>query len=513
MMKVRQVSDRVLYVLIFLVTILARLPFLSRYLYHWDSVQFVLAMDNYNVALSQPQPPGCIGYVAIGKIFNVFFNNPANALLAVSVVFSGLACVMLFILVKEMFDRKIALISCALFLTSPLFWFQGEVVFAYAVISFFVTLFAYLCFGVFKGDPRYVYLTSALLSVSGSIRSEALLLLLPLWLFHLSHAGKKRILACFSILLIVTLSWFIPNALLSGGFDQYFHTTSNQWQHVIYPQSALNWPHSFTNLTNNANLITSHIVDSVLLGLFLLLFALLLVLFRSFKKHKFSSFPPNIRFLLIWLVPSIIFYLIIPAPNSGYSLTYMPPIIILVALSLAYTSKILNKIPTFLQPNTTLFLLLLPILITNIAFFTMSNPIGGASYINHSNLYDIRRHDTIIETKISLIRQNFYPADTIIVAEEHFYYGFRHANYYLPEFKTFLPSELHDGLRLKSLYRGTEVYSGETKTIDGLVVPKETKNVVFFDDIYDDWEVWADLGHLDYYDRLYGEKLYYVLLE
>ena len=47
-----------------LITILSRIPFRSRYLFSWDSANFALALEHYNVAFHQPQPPGYPLYVA-----------------------------------------------------------------------------------------------------------------------------------------------------------------------------------------------------------------------------------------------------------------------------------------------------------------------------------------------------------------------------------------------------------------------------------------------------------------
>ncbi len=38
--------------------LLLRIPFMSRFLYHWDSVNYALSLERYDVRLHQPHPPG-----------------------------------------------------------------------------------------------------------------------------------------------------------------------------------------------------------------------------------------------------------------------------------------------------------------------------------------------------------------------------------------------------------------------------------------------------------------------
>src|SRR5437763_174957 len=51
-------------ILLGVLTSLSRFPFRSHYLFSWDSANFALALDQYNVTFHQPQPPGYPLYVA-----------------------------------------------------------------------------------------------------------------------------------------------------------------------------------------------------------------------------------------------------------------------------------------------------------------------------------------------------------------------------------------------------------------------------------------------------------------
>jgi hypothetical protein len=49
---------------------------MAKYLFDWDSVGFALSFTHFNLSLAQPQSPGYIFFVAIGKLVNIFFNDP-----------------------------------------------------------------------------------------------------------------------------------------------------------------------------------------------------------------------------------------------------------------------------------------------------------------------------------------------------------------------------------------------------------------------------------------------------
>ncbi len=58
-----------------LITILSRIPFRSQVLYHWDSVNFAFAMQRFDVAAEQPQPPGYIAYVWLCRLVDLLFHD------------------------------------------------------------------------------------------------------------------------------------------------------------------------------------------------------------------------------------------------------------------------------------------------------------------------------------------------------------------------------------------------------------------------------------------------------
>jgi 4-amino-4-deoxy-L-arabinose transferase-like glycosyltransferase len=117
--------DLIISLLITAIVALTRIPFVSKFLYDWDSASYGQAFQNFNIAQGQPQPPGYILFIALGKVVNYIFNDPNTSMVFLSVAFSILTAVLIYFFVKQIFSRRIALITSILLIFNPLFWFYG----------------------------------------------------------------------------------------------------------------------------------------------------------------------------------------------------------------------------------------------------------------------------------------------------------------------------------------------------------------------------------------------------
>jgi hypothetical protein len=155
-------SDQGIGIELFALGVFSRLPFRSQLLYHWDSVNFALAIEHFDIRLHQPHPPGTfVIYVMLGRLFNWFLHDPNTSLVWISILTSGLSAVLIFVLGRRWFDRRVGLAAALLMLTSPLIWFHGEIALAYMPEFFWVILVVMLCFGFFQGNDK-AFLASAL---------------------------------------------------------------------------------------------------------------------------------------------------------------------------------------------------------------------------------------------------------------------------------------------------------------------------------------------------------------
>ena len=126
----------------FFLGIATRVPFTSRLLLNMDSCQFALALEKFDITVHQPHPPGYFLYIMLGRLLNVFIADANTVYVSISVFFSGIAIAAVYLLGRDIFGRKIGTIAALLALSSPSFWFHGEVALTYIVEAFFSTITA-----------------------------------------------------------------------------------------------------------------------------------------------------------------------------------------------------------------------------------------------------------------------------------------------------------------------------------------------------------------------------------
>ncbi|MGB9298958.1 MAG: glycosyltransferase family 39 protein, partial [Anaerolineae bacterium] len=155
---------------LFAVTVLTRLPFTSHFLYNWDSVQYALGTENYDITYHQPHPPGYLLYVAAGKALNLLTDNPNQSFILLSILASGLAVSSLYLFgARAMGDRDGAY-AALLLLFNPVFWFYGEITSTYALECLMAILIGWTCFRVRDGEDRLAPWVGVLLGIAGGIR-------------------------------------------------------------------------------------------------------------------------------------------------------------------------------------------------------------------------------------------------------------------------------------------------------------------------------------------------------
>ncbi len=395
---------------LFLAAALTRLPFTSKLLYNMDSVQFALGADHFDVALHQPQPPGYFLYVLMGRAMNAAVGDINAAFILVGIIFSGLTAVVLYYLAYEAFDRETGVAAAVLGITSPLIWFHGEVALSYMPEAFMSALFAYLCFRVLKGDTHLYWLAAVILGVAGGIRQNTMVFLIPLWLYSMKGIGIKRAVASGLIFTAAVLAWFVPMLEATGGLERYRAALSAHWLDSNWRGIHLHW------IAFNAKFMVYFILSGMLLAA-----APPLVNLYSVLRGKMS--PPDkgtVIFFSVWLLPAFLFHLIIfthPAV-PGHSLIYVVGLLVIAA-------RTLTEVPA---RRAHIAILALVASVNTFFFIFAPYPLSAKG---------IREHDQALAGYIKAVSDNFSPSDTEIIATDRFLFSYRHAMYYLPEFRVY----------------------------------------------------------------------------
>jgi hypothetical protein len=302
-----------------------RLHFKFPYLYSWDSVQFALSIEQFDVLKHQPHPPGYIFYSFGLKFLDSFIKDPNLTMIYVNIAATIVASFFLFLVVIELTsdaDPKIRLLlssaAAGIYATNPIVWFYGCVSEIYAVEGCLVSAMGYLLL-VSCRKPQLLPLTSIIFGLVGGVRLTTEAFLFPAYLFVLLKSYKRTILISIVCLVVSNLLWFIPILLLTGGIHTYLRAVLNQGLRESSITAGFNL-RSFLE-------ITASLLQIITLPLLLLI----LIRIKSIRIHKQEIF------VLLAILPALLFFLFVHFPKHGYLLALIPT---LIALTIAIIRKL-----------------------------------------------------------------------------------------------------------------------------------------------------------------------------
>lgn len=413
--------------LLFLATCLARIPFASQMLYGWDSANFALALDYYNVAWHQPHPPGYPLYVALGKLFDLLFHDANASFVAISVITSAGAVSLLFLLGRRMYGPWVGLAAGALLAFAPGFWGYGEVAYPYTSLAFFGTLVAYLCYRIWQGDRSMAIPCGLALGVAGGFRQDILVFMGPLWLVSLWQAGIPRLVASGVAAVAMVAAWLIPAAQLSGGWQQFQEAGGAQTAYIMATYSA--FAQGLGQVRANAVMLLLFLQQMFGLSLMVVIYYM-----GRFLTLKSLVADHRLAFLLLWFVPPVLVYTLVHIGEPGYVLSLLPPLALTAAVGLADVGNDARSAAQLLAGRrgwprlgeaagrigaATALVLLSGLLLWGTVAFTNS--------VGPGRLREIRTIDNILARQTEYVRQ--YPPGSVMVLAKIRY---RQLKYYLP---------------------------------------------------------------------------------
>lgn len=166
------------------VLVLSRALLAPEFLYFFDSVNFALALDDFNPALHQPQPPGYPLFVLLAKVVFGFVRNPQQALVISGILASATTMALVWRLGRDMFGARAGFFATLLLLAHPTFWFGGltnQVRVFLALAGAAVLLAAWR--PVREQSPWCFYATAACIGVMSGFRPDVLFFATPLLLY------------------------------------------------------------------------------------------------------------------------------------------------------------------------------------------------------------------------------------------------------------------------------------------------------------------------------------------
>jgi hypothetical protein len=395
-------------------TVISRLPFRTEMIYAWDGALFARALRDYNVIPHFPQPPGYVFYVGTAKLVQAVTGLGDNATyVAISIAAASLTVGALYLLGTLTFGRLTGLLAAALALTSVSFWLFSAIAYPYTVLALGSTLIATLCWLLREGRIAHPPLAALAFALIAGFRQDLLLFLGPLFAACYLAAVGLRTRAAWRQLTLGALAglvgiaaWWVATDLASEGWGSLWRALTTQTVNVERGTSA--FAAGERGLRGNAQLLQWFSKDALHLAVFP---ALAYGAYWLLQPRREGWRPP---FLLAWMLPAMLFYLLVHIGEAGYVFSFLPAAIVAAAAGLVRTGEALAE-------N-------LPTLPGSVWGYHSWLFIGSARLVSAERL---ACKDEAIERAVATLPTQFPPETTLIVTSAYL----QHLAVYLPQYR------------------------------------------------------------------------------
>lgn len=188
----------------------------------YDSINFALAVQNFDLTKDAPHPPGAPIYIAFVKVLNVLINDIPLAL-GISAALGGALFVTLWHKIFEWFlPQKTAAIATVILAVSPGLWMTASRPMSDTMATAALSLSVLLALHYGKNrELKFILWTSAVLALCVGIRPQFGLLapfLLFSTLFYF-RPNRNTSLKAVGIFTIVNLCWLVPTIVSQYNLD------------------------------------------------------------------------------------------------------------------------------------------------------------------------------------------------------------------------------------------------------------------------------------------------------
>lgn len=319
--------------------LVSRVPFVARYLWDHDSIQFALAVERFDLAAHQPHPPGYPLYIALLEVLAALGVGPRLGMVALSCGAAALGAAAMGALAHRLagggpLGERTGVFAVALYVFNPLLWFYGELPLVYAVEGGLTVAVAWAVAAMPESRGRFL-LACGLLALSGGMRPSTLVLLLPLLLWGLVATWRRRrlspglVVAGAGLGAGVVLTWLLPLLAAAGGLAAYRQISGEHFG-ALLPQTSVLYGAGFAALAHNGFLVAKWAAQGLVPGglalaiLGLMAPARLLAGLRLLAEHA--------GFLVAWALPPMLFFTLFHITKAGYTLIHLPALLLAVAL-------------------------------------------------------------------------------------------------------------------------------------------------------------------------------------
>lgn len=405
-----------IYLILFVVTIVLRIPFMSEAFYYIDKVYYVHSLKYFMPTGGLPCSSGYILWIHLAKLFLPFVGDPYQTFVTLSVISSGAATCLLYRLGHIMFSKRAALYGALLFMTSPLIWFHGCIGFSYMFVAMFSLLLVILVYqSIQTKEVLYAYLASLVYGLLGGFRPQDMPILFFVWLLAIWRLPLKHLVGCLALSCLAVLYWLYPLAQFSGGLSAFIESYFQGNGGILSSD-----PIEIVNrIGGNCEKFFKFLIRGLGLS-----FPLFIWAGYRFKKDVIMMKDPRVRVLGAWLFPSLIFFLGLYLGNPGHMFASFPIYFLIVGFTLAY----------YLKLRIQIYVLSGMILVNASLFLVDLKPNESWEKITWYKASDINKRNRDLLDKVEYIKENFEAETTLILGDLGGRGHLFQIAYYLPEF-------------------------------------------------------------------------------
>lgn len=283
----------------------------------WDGVQYILAVEEFDVARHQPHPPGYYLFVWSARVVHAMHLSPLTSLLLVSALaIAGLTSLVVF-WAGRLGGLHGAVAAAALCLSSPLTFALAADERSYAVGALGSGVVGVLCWrlwrGRARGGPADGLLSGVALGLLAGLRQTDALLLVPLWTMSLLRRDRRAVLLGLIGVTLAIAAWAVPFLRGVGGLGEYL-VVSNRLASVFVQADQL--PDQLSGAPHRATIIAVGVLGTLGIGWVFVPWIVGTPLGRS------------TGFAALWLVPSLLMFLLGHAANVFYVGVFAPLLLV-----------------------------------------------------------------------------------------------------------------------------------------------------------------------------------------
>ena len=219
----------------------ARLLTLPESLWEWDEILFVKGIESYDPLHHQPHPPGYPLLIGLGKLLNLFLDDPFVSLVTLNVICSLIGYAALVSAFRRLAaSDRAAVIGALLFHLSPSMLVYGPLALSDSPALMFLSLA--LAAAARLPDAGVPAATTLGLFASAAIgcRPQLALAVLPMTAVALVFArGLRSRLAALGAFTVMSLVWFVPLVVAVGGPGGFLPFLSKQAGLVVQYDTEL----------------------------------------------------------------------------------------------------------------------------------------------------------------------------------------------------------------------------------------------------------------------------------